>query len=244
LDPNKLLVGGGTPGSIGEVRLLNRANNSVEQTIVRGPDVVLDLAIKPGGKELAVAMADNTIRIINLENNQQIRQIASHADWVTQIAYSEDGKRLGSASRDKSAKVADAETGELLSSYPGHGAAVRGIASFQDGKQWISVGADNKIHRWEVENAKKVAEVALGGDSQKLVKDQATVWIPNADKHWYRLELANNAISAKQPGHEDWITSIAVHSGSGKLATGSMDGSIRIWNISDAALVKAWVAKP
>ena len=244
LDPNRLLVGGGTPGSIGEVRLLNRANNSVEQTIVRGPDVVLDLALRPGGKELAVAMADNTIRIINLENNQQIRQIASHADWVTQIAYSEDGKRLGSASRDKSAKVADAETGELLGSYPGHGAAVRGIASFQDGKQWISVGADNKIHRWEVENAKKVAEVALGGDSQKLVKDQASVWIPNADKHWYRLELANNAISAKQPGHEDWITSIAVHSGSGKLATGSMDGSIRIWNLSDATLVKAWVAKP
>ncbi|MFN9346319.1 MAG: c-type cytochrome domain-containing protein, partial [Planctomycetota bacterium] len=103
LDPNQLLVGGGTPGLIGEVRLLNRANNSVEQIIVRGPDVVLDLALRPGSRELAVAMADNTIRIINLENNQQIRQIASHADWVTQIAYSEDGKRLGSASRDKSA---------------------------------------------------------------------------------------------------------------------------------------------
>jgi WD40 repeat protein len=189
-------------------------------------------------------MADNTIRIINLENNQQVRQIASHADWVTQIAYSEDGKRLGSSSRDKSAKVADAQTGELLGSYPGHGAAVRGIAAFQDGKQWISVGADNKIHRWEVENAKKVAEVALGGDPQKLVKDQASVWIPNSDKHWYRLELANNAISTKQPGHEDWILSLAVHSGSGKIATGSMDGSIRIWNLSDAALVKAWIAKP
>ncbi|MFN5394370.1 MAG: c-type cytochrome domain-containing protein [Planctomycetota bacterium] len=243
-DPNKLFVGGGTPGSIGEVRLLNLANRSVEQTIVRGPDVVLDVALRPGSQELAVAMADNTIRIINLEKNEQRRMIASHADWVTQLAYSEDGKRLGSSSRDKSAKVADAETGELLGSYPGHAAAVRGIAAFQDGKQWISVGADNKIHRWEVENAKKVAEIPLGGDPQKLVKDQSSVWIPNGDKHWYRLELANNAIATKQPGHEDWITSIAIHSAAGKIATGSMDGSIRVWNLSDAALVKAWVAKP
>lgn len=244
VDPNKSFVGGGTPGSIGEVRLLNRANNAVEQTVARGPDVVLDIAIRPGNQEIAVAMADNTIRIVGLEKNEQRRLIASHADWVTQLSYSEDGKRLGSSSRDKSAKVADAETGELLGSYPGHAAAVRGIVAIQDGKQWISVGADNKIHRWEVENAKKVAEVALGGEPNKLVKEQASVWIPNADKHWYRLEIANNAIAIKQPGHEDWVTSVAVHAPTGKLATGSMDGSIRIWNLSDGALIKAWSAKP
>jgi len=132
----------------------------------------------------------------------------------------------------------------LLGSYPGHGASVRGIASITDGKQWVSVGADNKLHRWEVENAKKVAEVGLGGEASKLVKDQAAVWIPNADKHWYRLDLANNAVGTKQPGHEDWITSIAIHSVTGKIATGSMDGSIRLWNLSDGSFIKAWLAKP
>ncbi len=244
MDPNKLFVGGGTPGAIGEVRLLNRSANTVEQVIVRAPDVVLDVALRPGNQEIAVAIADNTIRIINLEKNEQRRLIASHADWVTQLAYSDDGKRLGSSSRDKSAKVADADTGELLVSYPGHAASVRGIASIQDGKQWITVGADNKIHRWEVENAKKVAEVPLGGEPARVIKDQATVWIPDADKHWYRLELANNAIAIKQSGHEDWVTSIAVHSGTGRLATGSMDGSIRVWNMADGALIKTWLAKP
>lgn len=243
-DPTKSFVGGGTPGSIGEVRLLNRANNSVEQIIVRGPDVVLDVALRPGNQEIAVALADNTIRIVSLEKNEQRRLVASHADWVTQLSYSEDGKRLGSSSRDKSAKVIDADTGELLGSYPGHAAAVRGIASIQDGKQWISVGADNKVHRWELENAKKLAEVPLGGDAHKIAKDPSTVWIPSADKHWYRLELANNAIALKQPGHEDWVTSIAIHTATGKLATGAMDGSIRVWNLADGSLIKAWVAKP
>jgi WD40 repeat protein len=189
-------------------------------------------------------MADNSIRIIELQKNETRRVIASHADWVVQLSYSEDGKRLGSASRDKSAKVADADSGELLVSYPGHGAAVRGIASIQDGKQWISVGADNKLHRWEVENAKKIAEVPLGGEPSKITKQDASIWIPDADKHWYRFELANNAIATKQPGHEDWVTSVVVHQGTGRLATGSIDGSIRVWNLADGALIKAWVAKP
>lgn len=243
-EPTKWYVAGGTPGTLGEVRLLNRTSNLVEQVIARGPDVALDVAVRPGNQEIAVAMADNTIRIIELEKNEIRRVIASHGDWVIQLSYSDDGKRLGSASRDKSAKVADADTGELLVSYPGHGAAVRGIASIQDGKQWISVGADNKIHRWEVENAKKVAEVPLGGEPAKIVKDDGSIWIPDADKHWYRFELANNAIAAKQPGHEDWVTSVAVHRGTGRLATGSIDGSIRVWNLADGALIKAWVAKP
>jgi WD40 repeat protein len=243
-DSSKIFVGGGTPGVMGEVRLLDLATGKVEKEILRGPDVALDLALRPGGQEIAVAMADTTIRIVQLDSYQQRRVIASHADWVTQLAYSEDGKRLGSSSRDKSAKVTDAQTGELLGSYPGHAAAVRGIASIQDGKQWISVGADNKLHRWELENVKKLAEVPLGGQPDKLYKDQSSVWIPNADKHWYRFELANNTISAKQAGHQDWVTAIAVHQGTGRIATGSIDGSIHLWNLADGALIKSWVGKP
>ena len=140
--------------------------------------------------------------------------------------------------------VVDAESGELLVSYPGHAASVRGIASFQNGQQWISVGGDNKLHRWEVENAKKVAEVGLGGEGSKLIRDQALIWIPNTDKHWYRFDLSNNTVTLKQPGHEDWVTSVAVHLPSGKLATGGHDGTIRIWNLADGALVRTWLAKP
>lgn len=243
-DGNKLFVGGGIPGQLGEVRRVDRATGVVEAVLVRASDVVLDIALRPGKDEIAVGLADNTIRLVDVAQGITRKTVSVHADWVTQVSYSNDGTRIGSSSRDKSAKVIDAESGELLGSYPGHGAAVRGIAAIENGVQWVSVGGDNKLHRWELEGAKKIAEVALGGEGSRIVRETNTLWIPNADKHWYRLELANNSIAMKQPGHEDWVTSLSVLSTPALLATGGMDGMIRTWNLGDGSLVKAWSSKP
>ena len=241
---NVLAVGGGTPGAKGELRLIDRNSGVTQHVLARSNDVVLDCAMRPGKNELAVALADNTIRIIDLDKMEQRKTIASHADWVTQLAYSDDGKRLGSSSRDKSAKVIDAETGDLLVSYPGHAAAVRGIASIGDGAQWMSVGADNKWHRWELEGAKKIAEVPLGGEPAKLLKIDQSVIVPCADKHWVKIDLSSNAVSLKIPGHEDWVVSVAYSPTTNKLATGGIDGSVRVWNAADGSLLKNWVARP
>jgi len=243
-DGKRLAIAGGTPGAIGELRVIDRASGSLEHVLARSNEVVLDCAPRPGGKELAIALADNTIRLYDLETMQLKRVISSHADWVTQLAYSDDGKRLGSASRDRSAKVYDAETGDLLVSYPGHGAAVRGIAAIGDGAQWVSVGSDRKLHRWEVEGAKKVAEAPLGGEPAKLVRIDASIVVPCSDKHWYRIDLGNNAIGMKVPGHEDWLVSVAYDGSTARLATGGLDGSVRIWNFKDGSLIAQWLAKP
>lgn len=243
-DGKRFAVAGGTPGAIGELRLIDRASGAVEQVLARSNDVVLDCALRPGHQEMAIALADNTIRLYDLGTMQLKRVISSHADWVTQLAYSDDGKRLGSASRDRSAKVYDAETGDLLVSYPGHGAAVRGIAAIGDGAQWVSVGSDKKLHRWELEGAKKVAEVPLGGEPAKLLRVDASIIVPCSDKHWYRIDLSNNTIGMKVPGHDDWLVSAAYEPATARLATGGLDGSVRIWNFKDGSLVTQWVAKP
>ncbi|MFO0011475.1 MAG: c-type cytochrome domain-containing protein [Planctomycetota bacterium] len=243
-DGRHLAVAGGTPGAIGDLRLIDGASGAVEHVLARSNDVVLDCALRPGHQEIAIALADNTIRLYDLETMQLKRVISSHADWVTQLAYSDDGKRLGSASRDRSAKVYDAATGDLLVSYPGHGAAVRGIAAIGDGAQWVSVGSDRKLHRWELEGAKKIAEVPLGGEPAKLVRVDSSIVVPCSDKHWYRIDLSNNAIGIKVPGHEDWLVSAAYDGATARLATGGLDGSVRIWNVKDGSLIAKWVAKP
>lgn len=249
-DGQTLAVGCGEPGRSGEVRLVDFKSGEINGVVARTSDVVLDLAYRPGTNELAIASADSAIRIVDAETLQEVRTIASHADWVTAVAWSDDGTRLASASRDKSAKVYDGATGELLSSYLGHGEAVRGVSILADNKQIVSVGADHKLHRWNVAGAKKVAEVGIGGEGYKLIRNGTSVFVPCSDKRLLRIDLSNNKVAQEYTGHSDWVLTACYQSTpagndiSRYIASGSFDGEVCIWNLADAAIVRQWIAKP
>ena len=249
-DGRTLAVGCGEPGRSGEVRLIDFESGEVKSVISRTNDVILDLAYRPGSNEIAVASSDSTIRIINIETLEEIRTIASHADWVTALAWSDDGSRLASASRDKSAKVFDGVSVELLSSYLGHAAAVRCVSILADNKQVVSVGADSKLHRWDIEGANRVADVGIGGEGFKLIRNGTHLFVPCTDKRLLRIDLNNNTVSQVYNNHSDWVLSACYQpiasddSSQNYIASGSFNGEVRIWNISDAATVSQWIAKP
>ena len=174
----------------------------------------------------------------------ETRTIANHADWVTSIAWSDDGARLVSGSRDKSAKVFNANTGDLLVSYPGHAAAVRGVAFLPDGKQAYSSGTDKKLHRWDTETAKKAAEVSVGGEAYKIVRGDTFVFVPSADSLLRRIDQSDNKVTHSLPGYQDWVLSTCYHAGTNQVAGGAMNGEVRLWNATDGALIRNWIAKP
>ena len=251
-DGKTLAVACGDPGKSGEVRMVDFVTGNIRGVVGRINDVTLDVAFRPGTTELAVASADALLRIIDTETLQEVRTIASHADWVTAIAWSDDGSLLASSSRDKSAKVYDGETGELLSSYLGHGAAVRGVAILKDGKQVVSSGTDGKLHRWNVDSAKKIAEIGIGKEGYKLVRHGDDIFVPCADHRVLRIDLTNNSIAQEFKGHKDWVlaaslsrtTADANHTIVTRLLSGSFDGEVRLWNAADGSPLQAWIAKP
>lgn len=254
-DGEVLAVACGEPGKSGEVRLVKFDTGEVLGVVARSQDVVLDVAFQPSSNNLAVASADGLIRIVDWRSQEEIRTIASHADCVTAIAWSEDGSRLASASRDRSAKVYDGSTGALLSSYLGHGAAVRGVSILSDAKQVVSVGADGKLHRWNISDAQKVAEVEIGAEGYKLIRDGNNLFVPCADHRLLRVDLASNSIVQEFTGHADWVLSATLRSSEGGpvgaegqegtiVVSGAFDGELRLWNISDGSLSQSWIAKP
>ncbi|WP_437186904.1 c-type cytochrome domain-containing protein [Planctomicrobium sp. SH668] len=249
-DGTTLAVGCGEPGRNGEVRLINLSSGIVDGVVARVSDVVLDLAFRPGSNELAIASADGTIRIVNVESKEQLQLITSHADWVTSVAWSDDGSRLASTSRDKSVKVYDGTTRELISSYPGHGAATRGVSFLPDHQHVVSVGSDNKLHRWSVDGATKVTEIGLGGEAYKLTRSGTTLLVPCANKRLLQIDLTKNAIANEYKGHNDSVLAACfqpVPSGADSvpyIASGAFDGEIRLWNPTDGLTVRNWIAKP
>ena len=255
-DQKTIAIGCGEPGKNGEVRLVDFESGNLKGVVGRTSDVVFDVAVRPTApvtdaskpvapeNEIAIAAADGIIRIVNTDTMAETRTIANHADWVTAVAWSDDGVRLASASRDKSAKVFDAKSGELLVSYQGHGAAVRGIAFLPDGKQLFSTGADKKMHRWETEGAKKVAEVPVGGEAFKMVRGGTWVFVPSADKQLRSITWSDNKVAHAMSGYQDWVLSPAYHAGTSMIAGGANNGEVRLSNATDGKLIRHWIAKP
>ncbi len=256
-DQKTIAVGCGEPGRNGEVRLVDVESGQIKGVVGRTSDIVFDIALRPiapsadptqpitsMGNEIAIASADGIIRIVNVDTMAETKTIANHADWVTAVAWSDDGSRLASASRDKSAKVFDANSGELLVSYSGHAAAVRGIAFLPDGKQLISTGTDKKMHRWELDGAKKVAEIPFGGESFKVIRGNTFLFAPSADHQLRSIHWSDNKVAHSLAGYQDWVLSAAYNAGTSRVAGGALNGEVRLWNVTDGNLVRSWISKP
>jgi WD40 repeat protein len=116
------------------------------------------------------------------------------------------------------------------------------VSILSGGSQVVSVGDDGKLHRWEVEAAKKIAEVPLGGEGFKIVRGTDFLLIPLASKRVVRINLADNKLATEFSGHSDWVLTAALRES--QVLSGAFNGEARIWNIADASLLHSWPPKP
>lgn len=239
-----LAAGCGTPGRLGECRIFNAATGELQKVIGTTTDVVFDVAFSPQGDRIAVAAADGSIRIFEVASGKELLAITSHSDWVFAIAWNADGSKLASASRDKTAKVFDTKSGELLITYSGHNNAVRGVLFHPDGADVFSAGSDNKIHRWQIADAKKTAEVAFGGEVYKLSPAGEFFFASSAEQKVRQFNAKDQKQVREFAGANDWVLAAACHGATKRVAGGSFDGEVKVWNLDDGAVVTSFFAAP
>ncbi len=244
-DGKTLAVGSGAPGSLGEVRLFEPTEGKLVKVLGSSGDVVFDVAFSPAGDRLAAAGADGIVRVFDPASGDEQLTITSHSDWVMAVAWSPDGSKLATASRDKTAKVFDSKTGDLAITYSGHGQPAKGVAFHPDGAEVFSSGSDNKVHQWKIADGKKTADVgSFGGEVFKLTASDAFIFATSADKSVRQYDRKSRNQVRAYAGHQDWVLSSAYHDGAKRLATGSFDGEVRVWNTEDGKPVATIVAAP
>jgi len=244
-DGEWLAVAGGAPGVTGDAWVIRVADGSVVSFLPRQRDVYFDVAFSPDGKRVALASADGSVCIADPATGEQLQLIENHSDWVHDVAWNTDGTRLASSSRDKAAKVFDAASGELLATYSGHGAEVFSVQFMPDGVHVASGGADNKVHVWKIEDAAKVGEMAgFGKQVTSLIVYSEHVLAGSADQTVRQFKVEDRAHVRSLEEHPDWVLSLAIDGSGQRLAAGSFDGSVSVWNFENGELVKRFQAFP
>ncbi len=244
-DGTKLAVAAGTPGQMGEVKLFNVADGALVADLFTTDDEVFAVAFSPDGTRLAAACADRSVRLFDVASRQQQKLIEDHADWVMDVAWSPDGKKIATASRDKTSKVFDSTTGESQATFNGHGQPVFSVGFLPDGNSVATSGRDNKIRVWAIGDAKQAREMAFGGEVFRMVpQPDGMVFAGSADKTARQFNLTNGQ-QVKQFGpHLDWIYAVAFHPATKRVASGSHDGEVHIWNAEDGKELFKFTAAP
>lgn len=245
-DGQKIVVASGTPAQIGEAKIFQVTDGKLLGDLVRTDDSVFAVSLSPDEKRLATAGADRAIRVYDFATQKQQLLIEDHADWVMDVAWSADGTRLASASRDKTSKVFDAASGDSLVTFNGHGQPVYGVGFQADGKIVVSSGSDKQIRTWNVADAKQVK--AIGGFGNEVfrivITPEGHVYSCSADKNARVHQVSDGKALKTFAGHTDWVYSVAVHAGTKRVAAGSYNGEVRIWNIDDAKESLKIIAAP
>ena len=244
-DTKWIAAASGTPGQGGEVILIDALGQSPERVLASLPDLALDVRFSPDGTRLAASGTDNAIRIFDIPGGKELLVIQQHADWVVGLAWSPDGTHLASASRDRTARIFNAQNGELETTFVDHNAAVLAVAFAADGKTVFSTGRDKKIYRWNEQDGKKVAEF---GDA-----DEETLRLTIAGQQLFSAGAGGavrlHNIDTKKTvqtfaGHHDWVYGLTLNLATKRLASGSFDGEIRVWNMEDGRELEHIIAAP
>ena len=244
-DGTVLAAASGTPGKVGEVKLLDPVNRTILADLDRVGDMLFALAFSADGSRLACGGADNAIRVYDLKSRKRELLIEQHADWVLGVVFTPDGQNILSASRDKSARVLDARKGSVEHAYLGHEEIVYSVALSGDGKTAYSAGKDKKIHLWSVKDGKKSGEITgFDEDVFSVVIGGGFIFACSADKKVRQFAVEGRDLVRTYPEFADWVYSIAFDAKNNRLAAGSFGGEVRVWNVGDGSLVSSFIAAP
>lgn len=244
-DTKWIAAASGAPGQGGEVILIDALGQSPERVLASLPDLALDVRFSPDGTRLAASGSDNAIRIFDIPGGKELLVIQQHADWVVGLAWSPDGTHLASASRDRTARIFNAQNGELETTFVDHNAAVLAVAFAADGKTVISSARDKKIHRWSEKDGKKSGE--FGGAEEEtlhLIVSGPQLFSAGATGAVRLFNIETKAVVRTFSGHQDWVYGLTVNAATKRLASGSFDGEIRVWNMEDGRELERFIAAP
>lgn len=204
----------------------------------------LDLAFSPDGAMIATAETNSVItlwdgRTLETQGDLGGIEMAGHTDKVSAVAFSPDSERLVSGGWDETVRTWDvaARQQTLLSYTDGHGTEVDGVLFSADGDVVAAIQDNSHLELWNAADGAfiyKDPTAAMGGsDAAVAASPKLPIFAATAGHQIRFLDSRSGApVGDELTGHSEPIRSLSFRPDGSTLASGSWDGTIRLWDVS------------
>jgi WD40 repeat protein len=208
------------------LRIWRTGDGALERTLTGHAGTVWTVALSPDGRWLASGGEDRTVRIWRVSDGALVRTIPAHDRIVWCVAFSPDSRLVASASFDRAIKIWRVGDGSLVRVLRGHGQAVLEAHFTPDGASLVSGGDDSTVRVWRVADGALLRTMTGGSE------------------HVYAVGVSADGRFAASGSREQSTFGEAIKSVFGQRLAKKRGETIRLWRLSDGALLQTLSAEP
>ena len=226
--------------SDGSVRIWDPATGKTVLCLEARGGQVFPIAFAPDGTSLATSGLDGTIRLWNLSAGTPMREFRGHAQKVFGLIFSSDGQTLASGGTDRTLRLWKVATGEEISRLDlrATGTPVRvswPVMFLPDNLTVATRDLNYGIGLWDVLTGKELRRLEWLPENVRavaLAPNGRLVAAAEANQTGIRLWRLDGEELGSLRGHAGQVEALVFSTDSSTLASGSVDGTIRMWDVA------------